>query len=217
MDTDREAVVYRVIVAALVLAGLTSLVVWGSLRPPPEVESDLREEHASSGYSSGFQSSLSEARAQAGFDLKVPHHAYASAENIQTVYLFPGGGAVVLVFPLPRSPQAPLREDVRRIEIFQQPWEAGDPRAEFQQSIQADPAGGTMYEVNGVPMLADAPHSDETGEDGAYLELALNGVSIQLSGGESVEDLIEIAKTLDGFPGGGGGGGGGGGCDPDLC
>jgi hypothetical protein len=68
----------------------------------------------------------------------------------------------------------------------------------YQENMEAYPedAGKKIHTVKGVPAQSDAAHDGATGDDEAYLELVLEGVDIQLVGGESVEDLIGIAETL---------------------
>ena len=86
------------------------------------------------------------------------------------------------------------------LEIYQEPWDGGDPLVEWQGLLTLDETAGEIYLANGFPVLVNPPHSDETGEDGAYLEIVLDGVDVQIGGGESIEDLAQVASTLDGMP-----------------
>lgn len=155
------------------------------------------DENPQFGYPDQWRVSLQEAIEKATFKIKLPHHQFASRENIQEVFLYPDRTAVVLTFPLPKTPSAPIRKD--RLEIYQSPWEGGDPLLDYQRDIAEDPVTGKrIHYVNGVPALGVEAHApeDETGENPAFLRFVTDGVEVQLSGGESVEDLISIAETM---------------------
>jgi hypothetical protein len=82
---------------------------------------------------------------------------------------------------------------------------------EFETRLASYPedVGKEIHNINGLPALSDPAHDAESGLDRAYLTLVLgrglyleptgdgNGVEIEMAGGESVEDLIAIAKTLE--------------------
>lgn len=90
-------------------------------------------------------------------------------------------------------------------------WYAGDPLSEYEGLIGSYPElkGMDVYDIKSVPALGDPAHNSEDGLDRAFLTLVLgrdryleprgdgNGVEIELMGGESVEDLIAIAQTLE--------------------
>jgi hypothetical protein len=120
----------------------------------------------------------------------------ASTENLQAAYLSPDGATVIMTFPAPR-PSAPVRQP--GIEIWEFSWEGGDPLKLYQQSVKEAPVTGKrIIQVNGVPALA-VPASvpeDATGENPAFLTFVLGNVEIEISGGESIEDLAAIAETM---------------------
>ncbi len=148
-------------------------------------------------YPDEWKVTLREATQRAEFDVKVPDHPYASRRTLQDVYLKPSRLTVILTFPLPRPPEAPLRQD--HLEIFEEPWESGDPLADYEKSIEFAPVTGKrIHWIDGVPALGLEAHApeDETGENPALLRFVIDGVEVQISGGESVEDLIAIARTI---------------------
>jgi hypothetical protein len=128
----------------------------------------------------------------------IPDHASASRESLQATYLYPSRSAVVMMFPLPEPPSAPVRQDV--IEIFQGLWTDGDPAQEFRTTIKDAPITGQRIEtVEGRPALVVPAHvpEDETGENPAFLEIKVGELAVQISGGETIDDLISIAATLE--------------------
>lgn len=142
------------------------------------------------------------------FPLALPSHEFASLPNLQEVCLDPSG-RVILRFPSPRPAEQPLRTD--GLLITEGWWYGGDPVADYDRRLSAYPelVGMDLYDIKGVPALGDPAHNGEDGLDRAYLTLVLgrgiyleltgegNGVEIELIGGESVEDLMAIAETLE--------------------
>lgn len=129
------------------------------------------------------------------FPLWFPSHPLASVKTLVGVCPEPGASPWVFLFRSPRPPDAPLRFD--GIIMSEQPWAYGDPLTKYQEDMAAEEdSGRRIHTVLGVPALSDAAHDDEKGTDPAWLELALGDVDISLWGGESVEDLIAIAETL---------------------
>jgi len=130
------------------------------------------------------------------FPIWFPSHPLASVETLVGVCPEPGGSPWVFLFRSPRPPDAPLRFD--GIIMSEQPWGYGDPLTKYQEDVVAKEDPGTrIHTVLGVPALSDAAHDDDQGTDPAWLELVLGDVDISFWGGESVEDLIAIAETLD--------------------
>jgi hypothetical protein len=152
--------------------------------------------------------SLQEAIDSVQFPLALPAHEFASEVNLQEVCLDPTG-RLILSFPLPHPPERPLRGD--ELLIVEGWWYLGDPLAEYEGRIESYPdlVGMEVSDIKGVPALGDPAHNSEDGLDRAYLTLVLgrglykeptgdgNGVEIELVGGESVEDLMAIAGTLE--------------------
>jgi hypothetical protein len=141
------------------------------------------------------------------FPIVLPSHQFASPANVQEVCLDPSG-RVVFKFPLPRPADQPLRSE--DLFISEGWWYGGDPQTDYERRIGAYPehVGKALYWIKGTPSLGDPAHNDETGLDGAFFTIVLgrglvlelggegNGVHIELSGGESVDDLIDIVKTM---------------------
>jgi hypothetical protein len=145
-------------------------------------------------YPKEWKSSLTEAEKKTKFKLKFPHHELASQDNLKDVYVFPEASGVAFQFSLKKEPQSPIDQQV--IEIFITPYQGTDPVADYEASIQEDPEGKKLHTVNGEVALSDEPHDDQIGTDVAFLRFVWNGLEIQLSGGESVDDLIQIAESL---------------------
>ena len=83
--------------------------------------------------------------------------------------------------------------------MYEAPWEGGDPREDYGKSIALDPVTGKrIYEIQGVPALgveAFAPE-DESQSNPAFLRFVLDGIEIQISGGDRVERLVAIARSI---------------------
>lgn len=126
-----------------------------------------------------------------------PSHPYASVETVVGVCAEPGGNQITFLFRSPHPPDAPLRFD--GISMTEMPWDGGDPLTDYQETIARFPEqeGKRIHTVSGVPALSDAAHDGDEGDDPAWLELVLEDVRVMFWGGESVEDLIAIAETLD--------------------
>jgi hypothetical protein len=143
-----------------------------------------------------WRAPLDQVAADAAFGLRVPDHPLASTDNLRAAYLFPGGETAVLKFPAPR-PEAPVRQP--DIEIWEFSWEGGDPLKRYQQSIEEAPVSGKqIIDLNGVPALAVPANvpEDATGKNPAFLTFVLDRVEFEISGGDSIDDLVAIAKTM---------------------
>lgn len=156
------------------------------------------EERPSFPFPESWRVTLEEAMSRAAFAVKVPDHADASERNVREGFLSPDGTEVVLMFPVPASAAA---HDARQphIQIYETPWQGGDPREDYAKSIALDPVTGKrIYEIDGVAALgveAFAPE-DEAGNNPAFLRFVLDGVEVQISGGDRLERLIAIARSI---------------------
>lgn len=150
-------------------------------------------------YPEAWRISLAQAIAEARFPVRLPAHPAASSDNTIATYLSPDGLMFIMRFPPPSPPEAPVRQAY--IEVFQSPWTRGDPEVSYETDIASDPlTGKNLYKVRGFTALGVEAHSPDV--DGrinaAFLRFVVDGVEIQVSGGESLELLIEIAEsTLD--------------------
>lgn len=142
--------------------------------------------------------SLSAARERAPYGLLFPDHPDASVENMKAAYQVPDKPAAVS-FEFPSdAPKRPLRFD--GIWVAQLPWEGGDPFSNYKDDIALDPSPAKfLCEARGVPALCVNAHSpdDATGENAAFVRFVVDNIEVQLTGGESVDELIRIANTLE--------------------
>jgi hypothetical protein len=69
----------------------------------------------------------------------------------------------------------------------------------YRQSLEEDPVTGQrIIDIRGVPALAVPANvpEDLTGENPAFLTLVLGDVEIEISGGDSIGNLIAIAGAV---------------------
>ncbi len=136
-------------------------------------------------YPDEWKTTLQAAQSQAKFTIDLPSDPLANTGNITAVYVWPQGAAVALDFPAPAVPQTPVRQDY--IEVWESPWTGGDPAQSFAADIAADPVvGKAMYSIDGMPALGVTAHSPNDFEraNAAFLRFVVNGVDVQISGGE---------------------------------
>jgi len=140
---------------------------------------------------------IGSAQALVAFPLTLPDHPSANPQNVAAIYVRPDRGAVYIEFPAPAVPQTPVRQDY--IEVFESPWLGGSPADDYAANIAADSvAGKQLYDIGGVPALGVSAHSpsDAEGANSAFLKFVYRGFEYQISGGESIDLLIEIGKTI---------------------
>jgi hypothetical protein len=142
-----------------------------------------------------WESSLPAARSHVGFPIFVPDHPSANEANLIATYVRPGGAWVAMQFP------APTDADVQQthIEVFLMPWEGGDPSEAYAENLAKDPVVGKgLHQVQGIVALGVTANSptDTDQANPAYLELVYEGIEMQVSGGDSLERLIEIAESI---------------------
>jgi hypothetical protein len=155
------------------------------------------DELPSLNYPEAWKMPVKDAIARAAFTAIIPNHPDASVSNATAAYLSPDGQVLVIQFPEPAPPIAPIR--IEGIEIYETAWTGGDPLENYNTDLTADPAvGKQLYTINGVTALGVSAHSssDATGENAAFLTFALKGVEVQVAGGESIDLLIEIAGSM---------------------
>jgi hypothetical protein len=161
---------------------------------PADSSDSLEPESA---YPAEWELPLEVALREVDFPARIPNHPQASPDKVLVTCLSPDGDRLVMRFPLPAPPQEPLRDSY--IEVFQSAWVGGDPGASYAEDLANDPVDGKgLYTVNGVSALGVEAHSadDETDENGAFLRFVLDGVEVQVFGGESLDLLIEIADSM---------------------
>lgn len=148
-------------------------------------------------YPDEWKTTLDTATVDAAFTLVVPSHPNANIANVTAVYLWPDRSAVALRFPSPMSPATPIRQEY--IEVWESPWTGGDPSADFAADLAAAPVKGKdLYDINGIPALGVTAHSpsDLDQRNPAFLRFVYEGIEFEISGGEDLNLLIEIAKTI---------------------
>lgn len=141
--------------------------------------------------------SVAEAQGRIGFELLLPNDPAANKDNVKLTYLFPNDSAVALVFPPPSSPESYIRQEY--IEVYETQWFGGDPVEEFTASVEATAASAdAIVEIDGVSVLTVTPRSpaDDERANPALVRFVLNGIEIQVSGGESLDTVIAIARSI---------------------
>jgi hypothetical protein len=142
--------------------------------------------------------SLTAAAESATFDIIEPSEGPLSEQTVQGVYVYPGGVAVAIDYAPPKEPERYVRQEY--IEIYQTAWTHGQkPIDAYAADIQAsaDP-NKSLTEIGGVPVVMVAPHSKADIEEAnpAFVKFVVDGVEIQISGGEDVDLLLSMASAM---------------------
>ncbi|MEX2203709.1 MAG: hypothetical protein WD965_06430 [Actinomycetota bacterium] len=157
--------------------------------PVPTGEGDYPDE---------WKTTLEDARAKVSFDVVLPDHATASRESITDVFVWPEGHAVAIRFPAPAPiSDKPVRQGY--VEVFESPWTGGDPAKAWAEDVAAsDIVGEGVIDIEGLPALTVPPNSptDIEGANPAFLRFVYEGLDIQISGGDDLNSLIDIATTM---------------------
>lgn len=144
-----------------------------------------------------WEVSLNTASQKAPYRLLFPDDPSASHENMKAVYQVPNEPAAVSYKFSSEAPERPLRFE--GIWVVQLPWHGGEPLNDFKDDLALDPSPAKfLCEARGVPALCVNAHSpdDATGENAAFVRFVVDDIEVQVTGGESVEELIRIADTL---------------------
>jgi hypothetical protein len=139
--------------------------------------------------------SLDDATGQAPFDVLMPDTERANAQNLQFACVL--GRAVELRFPGPVPEAGPVRQDY--LLVWQAPWRGGDPQTAFTNHIkQAAIAGESMCLVRDLPAVCVEAHSpdDETRSNPAFVRVVIDNIELEISGGENLDDLLDMAASL---------------------
>jgi hypothetical protein len=148
-------------------------------------------------YPAEWATTLDVARQQVSFSVFVPATATTYEETASTTYVFPGGSAIAMDFPLVTASSSPVRQEY--IEVWEGPWTMGvEPAKLFAEDIADDPTSKQVIVMDGINVLTVDAHSpsDDDRANPAFLRFELDGTDIQISGGDHLEDLLEIAKSL---------------------
>jgi hypothetical protein len=150
-------------------------------------------------YPEAWRTSLQDALAEIAFDAYVPGEESPLSVNLpRDVFLFPNGSAIALGYPPTKSTDAVRQNSV---EVYEAAWsEKDDALTYFRTELEANPTDGQSLSSlsDGTPVLTVLPRSEDDIEHAnpAYLEFELDGTYIQISGGDSLEDLLAIANDL---------------------
>ena len=151
-------------------------------------------------YPDGYKvSGLDGAQKAVDFPILVPSVEGVDGSSLSGVYVLPTG-ALVLDFPALDKPSAPLRQAY--IEIYETRWDPTmDPEKSYQRMVQLDDNPyESVISISGLPALVVLPHSpaDLEKANAAFLRMVVNGVEIQVSGGEDLSLLKSIATSMIG-------------------
>lgn len=139
---------------------------------------------------------ISAAQSQVSFDIIVPETDWTTSERLIGVFVLPGG-AVALDYRGP-EPETYLRQEY--IEVYEAPWDPTvDPAQAYEEMINADPHPDvSLISVDGLPALAVNAHAeaDDDQANPAFLRVVVGSVELQISGGESIDRLAEIASAM---------------------
>lgn len=127
----------------------------------------------------------------------LPRTASANPSKASAHFVWPDGNALAVIYPLPRTPVAPVRQNY--IEVWASGWTGENAAAELREALIASSiAGARMIRIAGVPAVAVAAHSpsDMDGENPALLWFVVDRVQYQVSGGDNMNDLIAIARDI---------------------
>jgi hypothetical protein len=148
-------------------------------------------------YPTEWVSTLEIARERVGFSVFVPSTAAVNEQSLSATYLFPGGSAIAMDFPLVRSSTSPVRQEY--IEVWEGPWSFDvEPLKLYQEDIAADPTSKKIIAIEGVDVFTVDAHSpsDDDRANPAFLRFRLDGTDVQISGGDHIDDLLEIAQSI---------------------
>ncbi len=145
----------------------------------------------------GERMTLEQAVDKVDFAVRVPDTAAANRDNITGVYT--DDDSVQMDFPPPNDHSSDLRQPY--LSVWEAPWTEGDPMANYKDDIANDPDAGSksICSVNDLPALCVEARSpaDETQQNAAFLRVIIDKVEVEVSGGDSVETLIDVASSLE--------------------
>jgi hypothetical protein len=147
-------------------------------------------------YPDAWLTSLEEAKQDAAFDLLIPAGSGLSKVP-QAVYVTPAEDGVALQYRLLTPSTSPTRQDF--IEVWQRPW-SFDISASmlFEEEVAADPDNVELATIDGIPAMVVRPHSpdDPDAANPSLVRFEVDGVDVQVSGGDHTDDLLAIAKSM---------------------
>lgn len=139
-----------------------------------------------------------DAAASVSFKFAEPSSDAASPANREGIYLLADG--VEQTFPPPTESSATVAQPY--ISITEIPWtdRDGSPAEAVKEDLEADPDVGKSIcgvagEV-GICVEARSP-SDANGANAAYVRFVHDGVQYELSGGDSLKVLLDVANSFE--------------------
>jgi hypothetical protein len=154
----------------------------------------------SHGYPDNWKTTIANAASTATFTLLVPSSQLADATNLSAVYVNPAGTLAAMDYPIPASDAASSQGLLTsNIEISELPWTVGEPTTFLKDRIANFPVSGpAMCNVGAQPaMCVPSRLAGSLGQSNdADVLLDLDNDWIELQGGDSVQNLIDIASTL---------------------
>lgn len=183
----------RVIVFSVVIALMTFTLQGCTEADEPSAEG--RSPAILMEYPSNWRTSLSEAQAKARFELLIPSHEVANSDNVTETFMSEDGDIVAMRFPPPGEPSAPVR--ISYIEIYEAPWERDKaPEEVWNESLEQHPGVAELRELDQVLMLVGFPHNDDNGDNPSHIVFVLDGVEVEIFGGDDSELLVDVARTM---------------------
>jgi hypothetical protein len=142
-------------------------------------------------------SGVREAAERADFQLVVPDTTFANPSSMTGVYLLPGN-SISMTYPSPAEPRAYLRQPF--VEVYESSWNPDrDPQKAYAELVINDENPyESLTTLDGQTALVVAPHSpaDDEKANAAFVRVVSNDVEFQISGGEDLKLLEEIASSL---------------------
>jgi hypothetical protein len=148
-------------------------------------------------YPSEWLRSLDDAVDAVRFDPILPDDAAANPHNVEATFVFPGGEAIALDFALSADPKRYVRQGY--LEVWESPWDLGDPRAFFKEDLEASAIEGAyLVDLSGHTALAVPANSpsDDSRSNAAFVRLEVRGLDVQVSGGDDLELILRIADSI---------------------
>jgi hypothetical protein len=145
-------------------------------------------------------SDVQQAASASSFKVYVPQIADANPGTLAAAFVYPSGNAVAFDFPASPSldPSAPpVRQPY--LEVWESPWTRGDPVSVFKHDVQVDPeAAKSLCTVHGVTgeCIDARSANDDFHTNAAFVDFVLDGTEIQVSGGDNLSHLVNLANSL---------------------
>jgi hypothetical protein len=143
--------------------------------------------------------SLADATERATFDVIVPQYGPATDATLMEAFVLPTGAVAFDYIPPVKEPDQYVRQEY--IEVFQAPWTDGEaPELVYERDLQTSPDSATSLTSidGGVVALTVEAHSEQDLElaNPAFVRFVVDGIEVQISGGEDLSLLLAIAESM---------------------